>query len=175
MRTILLILFILFSATLFSKISSAQDQPEIFTDKIFKPTIHTIQLYVEPLVLTDPVIGLNGPSQLHLAFDDLDGGKKAYYMTVIQCNYDWSPSELINFDYISGFNAQEIRDYQFSFNTNQTFTHYSLLFPNDDFHITKSGNYILKVYEDDNPDDVIFTRRFIVVNNMVEITSEVKQ
>ncbi|HYV90794.1 MAG TPA: DUF5103 domain-containing protein [Chitinophagales bacterium] len=175
MRKIVEAFLILITEILFSKFSFAQDQAETFTDKIFKPNIHTVQLYVEPLVLTDPVISLNGTAQLHLGFDDLEGQKKEYYFTVIQCNYDWSPSELSHFDYISGFNEQEIRDYQFSYNTNQTFTHYAALFPNADFRITKSGNYILKVYEDDNPDDVVLTRRFMVVNNLVEITSDIKQ
>lgn len=155
--------------------STAQNDGEVFTDKIFIPNIHTVQLYLDPLVLTDPVISLNSPLQLHLAFDDLDPEKKDYYFTVIQCNYDWSPSELSNFDYVSGFNVQEIRDYKFSFNTNQTFIHYSLLFPNADFRITKSGNYILKVYLDDDPEQVVLTRRFIVVDKRVQVTSDVNQ
>src|SRR6185503_874561 len=116
MQKILLTLLILAAGVLLSKFVSAQIEEGASTDEIFKPNIHTVQLYVEPLVLTDPVIGLNGVSQLHLGFDDLDGGKKDYYMTVIQCNYDWLPSELNHFDYISGFNEQEIRDYEFSFN-----------------------------------------------------------
>lgn len=159
----------------FPKPSPAQNEAEIFTDKTFLPNIHTVQLYIEPLVLTDPVISLNGPAQLHLSFDDLDAEKKDYYFTVIQCNYDWSPSELSGFDYVSGFNPQEIRDYKFSFNTYQRYIHYSLLFPSADFRITKSGNYILKVYLDDDPEQVVLTRRFIVVENKVQITSDVNQ
>ena len=130
---------------------------------------------MEPLVLSDPVIGLNGPSQLHLEFDDLVSEKKNYFFTVIQCNYDWSPSELNSFDYLTGFNEQEIRDYQSSFGTLQPYVHYSALFPNADFRITKSGNYILKVYEEDNPDQIILTRRFIVADSKVQITSNVNQ
>src|SRR5690606_33648071 len=38
-----------------------------------------------------------------------------------------------------------------------------------------SGNYILKVYNGYNSDEVVITRRFMVVNNKVEIKPTVKE
>jgi hypothetical protein len=175
MSKLILICILNFFLIASANILKAQIDSSQFSNKTFKPGIQTVQLYVEPLILSDPVILLNGTAQLRLAFDDLNGGKENYYITVLQCNYDWSPSELNSVEYISGFTEEEIRDYKFSFNTNQTFTHYSILFPNADFQITKSGNYILKVYADDDPENVILTRRFIVTENRVQINSDIKQ
>ncbi|MEO5675643.1 MAG: DUF5103 domain-containing protein [Chitinophagales bacterium] len=173
-KTLIIPLHALF-LILCSKFCSSQIKMDFAADKILNDNICTVQLYVEPLVLSDPVIGLNGPSQLHLEFDDLQGEKKNYFYTVIQCNYDWTPSELSTFDYLTGFSEQEIRDYQISFGTDQTYIHYSALFPKADFRITKSGNYILKVFEEENPEQIILTRSFIVIDNKLQITSDINQ
>jgi len=163
---------ILFSNSLAAR---AYNDNEVFSDTILNPDIKTVQLYVDPLMLSNPVIPLRGTAQLHLSFDDLSGEKKNYYYTIIQCNYDWTKSELNSFDFLEGDNNAEIRDYKFSFNTNQTYTHYSLLFPNEDMHITKSGNYVIEVYADNDPEQLILMRRFIVFESMVQINSNVQQ
>src|SRR4030095_7648435 len=151
----------------------ADDETNVYTDKVYNPAIRTIQLYVDPIILSDPVIPLFSSSQLHLEFDDLEGDKKNYYYTLVQCNFDWTPSELSPFDYLSGFQEQEIITFSFSFNTLQRYTHYELLFPNQDIRPTKSGNYILKVYLDSDPENVVLTRRFIVFDSKVQIASDV--
>lgn len=151
----------------------AEDGSAVLSDKTFVPYIKTVQLYVDPIILSDPVIPLRGASQLHLEFDDLEGDKKNYYYTIIHCNFDWTPSDLSSFDYIDGFREQDLNDFSFSFNTKQAYTHYNLLFPNENMKPSKSGNYILKVYLDNDPGHVVLTRRFIVVENKVQINSQV--
>lgn len=153
---------------------SVGQEPEVYQDKIYADNIRTVQLYVDPLMLTDPIIPLRSTTQLRLAFDDLEGGKKNYYYTIIQCNYDWTASVLSPFDYLNGFQEQDIPDYEFSFNTSQEYTHYSLLFPNRYITITKSGNYIIKVYLDSDPEQVVLTKRFIVFDGLAQIYSEIR-
>jgi hypothetical protein len=41
--------------------------------------------------------------------------------------------------------------------------------------ITKSGNYLLKVFTSDDPEDVIITKRFVVYQNRLQITARVFQ
>ncbi len=153
--------------------AEAQEASEFYADKIYLPSIKTIQLYVDPLILTDPAIPLGGASQLHLEFDDLDGDKKNYYYTLIHCNFDWTPSDLSPFDYLSGFKEQDITDFSFSFNTKQSYAHYDLLFPNENIRPTKSGNYILKVYLDNDPEKVALTRRFIIFDSKAQLISDI--
>ena len=166
-------LFYTFCFLLFSLLVKGQDEVPVYTDHVYNPAIKTIQLYVDPIILSDPIIPLGGSSQLHLEFDDLEGDKKNYYYTLIQCNFDWTPTDLSPFDYLTGFQEQELNKFEFSFNTNQRYTHYDLLFPNADIQPTKSGNYILKVYLDADPENMVLTRRFIVFDSKAQIVSEV--
>ncbi len=57
-------------------------------------------------------------------------------------------------------------------NTLVPFTHYTLTLPNDDFDITKSGNYILVVYTRDEAHPVL-TRRFMVVDSRANVHATV--
>ncbi|MGB3075448.1 MAG: DUF5103 domain-containing protein, partial [Chitinophagales bacterium] len=151
----------------------AQDDITVYQDQVYVPNIKTVQLYLDPILLSDPVIPLNGSSQLHLEFDDLNGDKRNYYYTIVHCNFDWTKSELNEFDYIDGFREQDINTFEFSFTTLQTYTHYEVLFPNENMKLTKSGNYILKVYADNDPDRPIITRRFVVFSSKAEVITNV--
>jgi hypothetical protein len=76
-------------------------------------------------------------------------------------------------EYIDGFIENSVLDYRYSFNTLQKYTHYNFVFPNNSMRITKSGNYLLKVYLESNPENLIITRRFMVFQNKVAIESKV--
>jgi hypothetical protein len=71
--------------------------------------------------------------------------------------------------------GRKIITFTFSFNTNQNYTHYELLFPNGDIRPTKSGNYIIKVYADNDPENIVLTRRFIVFDSKVSVATDVHQ
>lgn len=166
---------LLWLLTLNSQHVSAQDDITVYQDQVYVPNIKTVQLYVDPLLLSDPIIPLKSTVQLHLEFDDLNADKRNYYYTFIHCNFDWSRSELNEFDYLVGFREQEINTYEFSFTALQTYTHYEVLFPNENVQLTKSGNYLLKVYADNDPDHPIITRRFVIFSSKADIVTNVHQ
>jgi hypothetical protein len=124
-----------------------------------------------------PVIILNSSDQLTLTFDDLSDQSKYLKYTFIHCTYDWKPTpNLQAFDYMNIFQEGEITDYQTSVNTMQFYTTFTLDFPNSDVNISKSGNYILYVYEDMNGDYIpILTHRFVVAEKLVEINPTIQQ
>ncbi len=66
-------------------------------------------------------------------------------------------------------NSDIIVDYDFSFNTVNNYTNYKLEFPNDRINLIRSGNYIIQVYANGDPKDLILTSRFMVVEPMVNI------
>ena len=148
--------------------------PIVYDDFVYRPNIKTVQLHEESFELTQPILELGAAGRLKLSFDDLDTDYKNYSYTFIQCNADWLPSDLSAMDYIEGFTDNLVTDHQFSLNTLQSYTHYSTLFPNENFHFIKSGNYILKVYLDGNPDKLVLTKRFIIFENKLNIISKVK-
>ena len=132
-------------------------------DYIYKDNIRTAELYKEGWRLSPPVVGLNSGQQLILSFDDLDADVKNYHYTIIHCDALWQPSDIPKTDYIRGFHDDEINDYAFSYNTIASYTNYYLSFPTDYMAFTRSGNYIIKVYEEEELDsNVVLTKRFMV-------------
>lgn len=146
-----------------------------YEDYVYKPYIKSVQLYDESFALGQPILSLGSDEKLKLSFDDLDADLKNYSYTIIHCNANWEPSDLVTAEYIDGFADNNINDHRYSFNTLQKFTHYNVSFPNNTLRITKSGNYILKVYADGNPDNIAITRRFMVYENRLMIKSRVLQ
>jgi hypothetical protein len=113
---------------------------------------------------------------LRLSFDELADEIGDYYYTIIHCNADWTPTaNLTEMEYIDGFSNERIRDYEFSYNTLTNYVHYELLLPNDDFSWTKSGNYLLVVYEDEDMENLVLTKRFMVVDSKMSISSKIEQ
>jgi len=101
---------------------------------------------------------------IELNFDDLDGDQKEYYYKIQLMTHDWRESNLIANQYINGFQSNVIFDVENSFNTFQNYTHYTVQFPNQNTKITKSGNYLLSIFDDVG--DVVFTRRFTLYENI---------
>jgi len=139
------------------------------------PNIHTVLLHRMGYELTPPIIKLNSGEQLQLSFDDFDADVKNYRFTVIHYTAGWTPSDIQQGDYLQGFTDDQIRDYSFSRNTIIKYTHYNRVFPSDNFQITKDGNYLLTVFDENNPEHVVFTRRFMIVDPQISISAAVSR
>ena len=145
-----------------------------YKDFVYKENIKSVELYREGWAMAPPVVALKGGQQLILSFDDLEADVKSYHYTIIHCDAMWQASDLSKSEYILGFHDDEITDYAFSFNSIRSYTNYKLSFPTDYLKFIKSGNYLLKVYEDEDLDsNVILTRRFMVYEQKVSIFGEV--
>lgn len=144
-------------------------------DHIYKPSIHTVKLYRKGDVLSYPMLSLNKPDQLELHFDDLDGDIKNFYYTFQLCNADWTPANLPGFDYIRGFQSTRITNYRSSSISETRYTHYQAFVPDRGSVPMRSGNYLLKVFRNNDTTDLYFTRRFIVVDNRVQVAAQLKQ
>ena len=121
-----------------------------------------------------PIINLGSTESLKLSFDMLDPKNEFLNYSLIHCDRNWMPSDLQPMDYVNGNTMGEITDFKFSTNTYQTYTHYSLNFPTDEMAITKSGNYILKVFRNFDEEDILLTRRFMVVDIQTKISTSIR-
>lgn len=157
----------------FATSATAQDENLRYYDYIYLDNIKSVKFHVRGLFTSMPIISLGSFSQLELTFDDLEGDQKDYTYSIVHCNADWTPSQLFMNDYIDGFDDIDIRDFDFSFNTKSIYTNYWLRFPNEDIRLTKSGNFLLKVYEDEEEKQLAITRRFMVVDPSVTIEPDV--
>ena len=140
-----------------------------FGDINYKDEVQTVLLHPTDYELEKPIIYIdNMVEQLHLQFDILANEAPYLYYTFVHCNNQWRPTDLPKNDYINGFFQDEIDHFTFSLNTFVNYVHYDLVFPTVDMMPKISGNYLL-VVTGENPNDVYFTRRFYVVDDIARI------
>ena len=108
-----------------------------------------------------------------LQFDDLFGNEADYYYEIAHCDYNWKPTDIPKSEYLRGFDNQRISDYTNSFNALQLYSHYRLAIPNQFTQLLISGNYILKILN--NNKEVVFSRKFILYEDVVTIPIQVKR
>lgn len=149
--------------------NSYEDPEGLLREMVLDHSVATVQLYRQGWPMSYPVIRLSGDVPLVLEFDDLSKEQPTFTYRVIHCNADWRPSDLSEMDYLEGYPDNEIRNSTPSFSTYFNYLHYSLEIPNENTRLMISGNYLLVVYRDGNPDDVVFTKRFMVTESTVHI------
>ena len=108
-----------------------------------------------------------------LQFDDLYGTDASYFYEIVHCDYNWNPSDIQKRDYLQGFDNQRIQESSSSFNCLQIYTHYRLPFPNSTTQLKISGNYMLKIFNEDK--EVVFSRKFIVYENLATVPIQIKR
>lgn len=148
---------------------------QIVSDSVFSQSIKTVILQKNGVELSMPVIRLGSSEKLFLSFDELSDNGTYFSYRIQHCTSDWQISDLPPSEFINGFETSSVGNSQFSFTTKQSYVNYWETIPNDMSRITASGNYILTVFPDSDPDSVIFTKRFMVYEAASNIRTEVGQ
>lgn len=151
---------------LFSIVSNSQVEKEIIPPYQFK-TISFLQNGQNAI----PIFRLGDPFQF--VFDDLYGTEANYFYTITHCDYDWKPSQLAKAEYLNGFDDQRIQDYSNSLTTLQLYSHYRLSFPNRLTQFRVSGNYMIKILDDDK--NIVFTKKFILYEELVSVPMQIRR
>jgi len=136
------------------------------------PTLASVTLHPVDLVAYSPFIPLEG-GRLTFRFDDLTSDYNSYNLRVIHCTNDWWKSDLHPSEYIDGFHEIAIDDMEDSFGTKVIYTHYRIDLPSDDMVWTRSGNYILEVFDPSDPEYVVIRKRFVVYEDLCTIEARV--
>ena len=143
--------------------------------QVFNPAIKSIKLFKAGDQTSFPVIMLNSSDLLQLEFDELGTRVSNFYYTYQLCNADWSPSMLTSFDYVKGFQSTRISTYRNSSLATTRYVHYQATIPDRNSSPSRAGNYLLKVYLNNDTSQVAFTKRFVVVNNLTQVGAQVQQ
>ena len=166
-------LFIICCKTQKNNIITKKENLEFESKKKNNYNIKTVLLHKKENNLSLPIINLKSDEQLKLSFDDLNYESSVLYITIEHYDAMWKKSNLMQSEYIDGFTSDEIIDYQFSFNTLQNYIHYQYLFPSDNLKPLLSGNYKFKIY--DLNGDTLFNKRFMVLENKINIDLNIKK
>jgi hypothetical protein len=144
-------------------------------DQVFNNSIRSVKLFRAGDQTSYPVLTLNGNDFLQLTFDDLDADVKNYYYSYQLCNADWTPTLLNTFEYIKGFQNVRLSSYRQSSIAFTRYTNYQATIPDRNCIPSHSGNYLLKVFLNGDTSQLVFTQRFLVVDNKTSISARVQQ
>ena len=145
-----------------------------YDNYIYKSDISSV-LLSKNIDIYDPVaiIPLNSTNTLKLIFDQLSAQNEFYNYTYVHCDANWNPSEMQASEYIVGNPMGSVNTFSYSTNTYQQYVHYKLNFPSEQMKITRSGNYILKIFANFDETQLVLTRRFMVVDMQTSINVKI--
>jgi len=169
--TIILIVNSIYSYPLFY----SKNANSINNRTLQESNIKTIKIFKTGDDLSEPIIKLGSNESITLIFDDLSSNTNSYSYSVVHCTSEWKESSIAKSDYTDGFESNPIRDYQNSVATTIAYTHYKLELPNSDVNIKLSGNYLIKVFDTYNPEQIIVEQRFMVVESLLAINTTLRQ
>ncbi|MEM6263474.1 MAG: type IX secretion system plug protein domain-containing protein [Bacteroidota bacterium] len=143
-----------------------------YQDAIYDSDIHSVQLYRGNFETSFPMLRLGSTLPLTLEFDELlpfEELESDFFIDFIHCDENWKPSGILPIEFYEGFSQDRIGLWQRSENTKVPYVHYTYSFPKENTFFKMSGNYLLKVYRNNSEENVVLTRRFIVVEQQVSI------
>lgn len=142
-------------------------------DSTWRSDVKTVILSRIGSELEEPLIAIDDARhQLALQFDVLADQAEALRWSIRHCDADWHVDDLEPYDFMQGFESGPVDGYDFSFTTLTPYVHYYQTFPAQGGRFIHSGNYLLTVSLDDEPDSVLLTRRFRVTEQSVKLSVE---
>lgn len=164
--------FLLLCCSLVAMIAMAQDRVDTRVH-IFDSNVRSLKVCLANNMYIPPIYMMGSDERLIVNFDYLDYDIHYLRYSVTHCNADWQPSQLVESEYVSGFNYADIDDYAPSEATYVHYYNYQFMLPNADMQFLVSGNYLLTVYEQDDADDILFQTRFSVCEGKVGVFPQV--
>ncbi|MDE5585149.1 MAG: DUF5103 domain-containing protein, partial [Muribaculaceae bacterium] len=135
----------------------------------YEERLRTMKVMKEGDFMGAPVIRLGSDERISVNFDEWSEDYSDLQYRLVHCGPDWKPSGLLESEYLDGFNIADIDDWAFSSNTFVHFVNYQVFLPNEQINPLLSGNYIMEIFERDNPDETIGEARFSVTEHTADL------
>ncbi|RXE71017.1 DUF5103 domain-containing protein [Muribaculaceae bacterium Isolate-002 (NCI)] len=140
---------------------------------IFDDAFHTLRTDINGDYMAPPVLLLDSPDQLTISFDEITESNSYLRYSLVHCNANWTESPLVESEFLDGFNFGNVDDYEYSRMTSAHYVNYRITLPNDRFRFKISGNYLVRVYRDDDPDTTLLQARFMVSESTATVQADV--
>lgn len=137
----------------------------------FSPRIKTLQVLPNGIWNEQPIIFMGGRNHVEISFDDLQASHERYTYSITHCNADWTKSDLLVSEYMTGFNDQILEDYEPAIGTEIDYCHYYFSLPNEETKLLVSGNYRVDIFED-GEDEPIAQACFSILEPRVGVSLE---
>lgn len=130
---------------------------------------HSMKVMKEGDFMSPPVIRMGGDERISVNFDEWSEDYSDLQYRLLHCGPDWKPSRLLESEYLDSFNIADLDDWALSSNTFVNYVNYQVFIPNEDISPKVSGNYILEIFNRDDPDTVLGEARFSVTEQSVRV------
>lgn len=141
---------------------------------VFEPSFKSLQVTDPNNLLGQPIIvTTNADSRIKISFDELAEDNRYLRYRLVHCNSNWQRSDISEIDYIDGFNEGHIHSYELSYNTLAHYVHYSLELPNEDMMPLLSGNYLVEIFDENDPNRVLLQARFMLSEDKARMSPSV--
>ena len=150
---------------------------EFYPATCYDSKISYLQCFPQSFPLQPAIIPLRG-GILEFHFDMMSDQQESFQYVIRHCDKDWRTSNLMTSEFLNGFNGDQIREFDVSFNTVDNYMHYSFTFPNSNSSPRISGNYVAIIYRNNDPDILenrVACMRFIVFEELVTVAPRVSQ
>lgn len=141
--------------------------------RIIHPSFHTLTVRHSSGFYAPPVVNLGTGDYVEVSFDEIAEERRYLRYRLIHCNADWQPSALVESEYLDGFNIADIDDYAYSRATAAHYVHYSFSVPNARMSPILSGNYVIEVFDEDEPSVTLLRARMMLSENSAKIDGDV--
>ncbi len=144
------------------------------TTSIFNPSFRTLQVEVAGNPFAPDVIMLGDDGdRISISFDELAADRRYLRYQLIHCDRNWQPDQLVDSEFLDGFNEATVDDYRYSMATLVQYVHYTITIPDENMRITAPGNYLVRVYDESDPDDTLLQARFSVCDFTMDAAATV--
>ena len=128
----------------------------------FDERIRSMQVTLNDNQFAPPVLTIGTNDVLTFSFDHIADDRSYFRYRLIHCNANWQPSDLVDSEIINGFNEGIIDNFAFSRGTTVNYVNYVFSLPNDNMTPLVSGNYLVVIYEESKPDEILGQWRIMV-------------
>lgn len=137
-------------------------------------SLRTLTVVPERDALAPPVVNIAVPGDVvRVSFDELADEERYLRYSLEHCDAQWVPEGLVDSEFMDSFNEVQVEDAAHSQATVVGYVNYAFTVPGADMRLTEPGNYLVKVWDERDPDTIIATARIGVCDYSVPVSVEV--